>query len=192
MPKEAASIVKVRAYAAEFPTEFIVTSGKSLFCKLCSTVMCHERRSSVLNHRDCTKHTRAKDAENEPRQTLLRAEKVRKGQGFVDRVLTSFLSADIPLHKLNNPEVKSRFQFMGYNAPSECCCRSRVTSMAEKETLRIQNLLKGKNIFMVIDEVEVAGAKYINTRGQCRITRKEIPAALQAASSLSQLTGSNT
>ena len=35
--------------------------------------------------------------------------------------------------------------------------------MAEKETLWIQNLLKGKNIFTVIDEAEVAGAKYINT-----------------------------
>ena len=35
--------------------------------------------------------------------------------------------------------------------------------MAEKETLRIQNLLKWKNIFKVIDEAEVAGAKYINT-----------------------------
>ena len=81
MPNEAASsIANVRAYAAEFPTELVVISGNSLFCKLCSTVMCQERRSSVLNHRDSTKHTRAKDAENEPRQTLLLAEKVSKGQ----------------------------------------------------------------------------------------------------------------
>ena len=35
--------------------------------------------------------------------------------------------------------------------------------MAEKETLRIQNLVKGKNMFMVIDETEVADVKYINT-----------------------------
>ena len=35
--------------------------------------------------------------------------------------------------------------------------------MADKETLRIQNLLKGKNIFVVINEAEVAGTKYINT-----------------------------
>ena len=122
MPKEAASsIAKVRAYAAEFPTEFVVTSGNSLFCKLCYTVVCHERRSSVLNHRDSTKHTRAKDAENEPRQTLLLAEKVSKGQEFVDRVVTSFLSADLPLYKLNNPEMKSLFKSMGYNAPSGSC-----------------------------------------------------------------------
>ena len=81
MLKEAASsIAKVRAYAAEFPTELVVTSGNSLFCKLCSAVVCHERRSSVLNHRDSTKHMRVKDAENEARQTLLLAEKVSKGQ----------------------------------------------------------------------------------------------------------------
>ena len=66
MPKEAASsVAKVRAYAAEFPTELIVTSGNSLFCKLCSAIICQERRSSVLNHRNSTKHTRAKDAENQ-------------------------------------------------------------------------------------------------------------------------------
>uniref|UniRef100_A0A8C4QUW8 Uncharacterized protein n=1 Tax=Eptatretus burgeri TaxID=7764 RepID=A0A8C4QUW8_EPTBU len=122
MARTASSIAKVPADAAEFPTDFVVTSGNSLFCKLCSTVVCNERRSSVLNHRNSTKHTRAKDAENEPRPTLLPAEKV----------ITSFLSADIPLYKLNNPQVKSLFQFMGYNAPLESCCRSRVASMAEK------------------------------------------------------------
>jgi len=57
MPKEAQSpLSKVRAHAARYPAEFMVTTCAELFCTLCSTTVSNDRKSSVDKHRQSTKH----------------------------------------------------------------------------------------------------------------------------------------
>ena len=93
------------------------------------------------------------------KQCFLSAEGIGTPGYFASRVTEAFLSADIPLHKLNNPELKSLFQFMGKAAPSESSCRSKVSALHEEENQRLKSLLAGKDLFLVVDEAEVADRK---------------------------------
>lgn len=162
MPKVAAtSISKVKSYATEFPTEFQATPKGQLHCKLCGTIVVHDRRSNVLKHRDSAKHRKAVSLQT-PKQSLL-SSNISPREQFIQKVTKAFLSADIPLHKLNNPAITDLFQYLGHIPPSETSCRSRVNSLAEEELNSIIEGLTGKQIFMVIDEAEVSGQKFVNT-----------------------------
>ena len=52
---------------------------------------------------------------------------------------------------------------MGYNLPSETNCRSRMGPLAGEELQKIISLLSGKDFFLVLDEAEVSGRKFVNT-----------------------------
>ena len=82
---------------------------------------------------------------------------------YVGKVTSAFLSADIPLYKLRNPEMQSLFQFLGRKAPSESACKKRVDDMGKCEVDRVCEILLDKIIFMVIDKSEISGCKYLNT-----------------------------
>lgn len=77
-------------------------------------------------------------------------------------VARAFLCADIPLQKLKHPEIKNLFKKLGHDAPSESAARNHVPSLAEKEKSRIIETVTTKNIFMVVDESEINGVKYLN------------------------------
>jgi len=52
-------------------------------------------------------------------QTFLR----NSNSDFVEKVTKAFLSADIPLYKLNNKHVKNLFSDIGHSLPAESTCR---------------------------------------------------------------------
>ena len=79
---------------------------------------------------------------------------------YLTRVVKAFLSADIPIYKSNNPELKSLFTFLGRPLPSESSLRSQVTVIADSEVTRIQNLLHGQQIFLVVDESDIGGKRF--------------------------------
>lgn len=161
MPKSATSLLgKMKSYVNEFPQEFQGTPRGELHCKLCGTVVTHARRSSVVKHREGVKH-REKLA-GATKQSVLKAQCLPIGEQLVDRVTKAFLSADIPLKKLNNAEIQGLFKFMGQKAPSESSCRQRVISLGDLEVNRVCELLTGKDLFMVVDESDVGGRKFIN------------------------------
>ena len=60
--------------------------------------------------------------------------------------------------------MQSLFIEMGHPLPSESCCRSKVGKIASEET-RVKRLLKDKLVFLVVDEAEVNGQKYLNILG---------------------------
>ena len=76
---------------------------------------------------------------------------------------TAFLSPDTPLYKLNNPDLQALFKYVGQRVPSESACRKRIDNMGKCEVIQTHNILSDKIIFMVIDEADVSGCKYINT-----------------------------
>ena len=82
---------------------------------------------------------------------------------YVGKVTAAFLSADIPLYKLHNPDVEALFQYIGQRAPSVSACRKRTDNLASLEIDRICHILSNKVTFMVIDEADISGSKYINT-----------------------------
>ena len=92
------------------------------------------------------------------KQTILHFDQVN----FKEQVVSSFLAADIPLHKLNHPSLKSLFAKMGKVLPSETAARACVAKLASQKEEQIQELLRDKKIFLIVDEAEVAKQKYIS------------------------------
>ena len=82
---------------------------------------------------------------------------------FTKQVVTAFLEADIPLHKVKNSSIKNLFNStLGHHCSSESACRKQVNDLASQESERIKKLLTRKPIFLVVDESDVSGQKYVN------------------------------
>ena len=68
----------------------------------------------------------------------------------------------IPLKKLQNKELKQLFKDMGKTLPSKSACRRKAAEMGEKEIDRVNNLIHEQKVFLVVDESELCGNKYLN------------------------------
>ena len=165
MPKAAElSFSKVRAHAVRYPKEFMTTSRGELFCTLCSTIVSHDRKFSVDKHRKSSKHQKALSSTSQQRQQPLSIPTTGYDwNDYVGTVTAAFLSANIPLYKLNNPDLQALFKYFGQKAPSESACRQRIDNVGKCEVDRICEVLSDKYIFMVIDEADISGCKYLNT-----------------------------
>ena len=64
---------------------------------------------------------------------------------FKKLVVSSFLAADTPLHKLNHLFLKSLFATMGKVLPSEIAARACIAKLASKKEERIQELLRSRD-----------------------------------------------
>ena len=100
-------------------------------------------------HNNCSCYLLRKTAELETKsksqnkQTFLHFDQVN----FKEQVVSSFLPADIPLHKLNYPSLKSLFARMGKVLPSETAARACFAKLASQKEKQIQELLRDKTIF---------------------------------------------
>ena len=55
---------------------------------------------------------------------------------YVEKVTTAFLSADIPLYKLNNSDLQALFQFVGQKAPSKSACQKQIDNMGNVKLIK--------------------------------------------------------
>ena len=67
---------------------------------------------------------------------------------FKEQVVSLFLAADIPLHKLNHPSLKSVFAIMGKVFPWKTVARACVAELASLKK-QIQELLCDKKILSI-------------------------------------------
>ena len=72
------------------------------------------------------------------------------------------MSADIPLYKLNNTQIKDLFRDIGHRLPSETTCRRTALQLSEDELKRIRNTVHDKQIFVIVDESILSGMQYLN------------------------------
>ena len=94
MPKQAkSSIVKVRQTCQEYLDEFLVTPAGDLRCNLCDVLVKCDKKFFVESHRKSKQHQGK--LETKSKQTFLYFDQVN----FTEQVVSSFLAADIPLHK---------------------------------------------------------------------------------------------
>ena len=128
MPKvSTSSTSKIDSYVWEFPKEFKKTPRNELYCTICNTTINHERRSTVVKHQETSKHIKGVSNMNSTLvQQCIPSEFTNQAE-YLTRVVKAFLSADIPIYKSNNPELKSLFTFFGRPLPSESSLRSQVT-----------------------------------------------------------------
>ena len=98
----------------------------------------------VESHRKSKQHQRKLETKgkSQSKQTFLQLDQVN----FKERVVSSFLAADIPLHKPNHSSSKSLFATMGKVLPLETAARACVAKLASQKEERIQELLRDKKI----------------------------------------------
>ena len=80
---------------------------------------------------------------------------------FKEKEVPSFLAADILLHKLNDPALKSLFVAMGKPSPFKTAARASFAQLASKKRENIRKLLQDKKVFLIVDEAKVDKQKYI-------------------------------
>ena len=125
--------------------------------------MSHDRKFSVDKHRQSTKHDKALSSTSQQRQQPLSIPTASVDwNDYVGKVTAAFLSADIPLYKLDNSDLQALFKYVGQKAPSESACRKRIDNTEKCEVYRICNILSDKVIFMVIDKADISVSKYVN------------------------------
>ena len=81
---------------------------------------------------------------------------------FKEKVVSSFLAEDIPLHKLNHSALKSLFVAMGKPLPFETAARASVAQLASQKEKNIRELLRDNKVLLIADEAEVDKQKCIN------------------------------
>ena len=106
MPKQAkSSTAKVREICRQYPNEFEATPAGDLRCKLCEVLVKCDKKFFAKNHRKRKLHQGKliTTSSSQGKQTYLQLDQAN----FKEKVVSSFLAADIPLHKLNHPALKS-------------------------------------------------------------------------------------
>lgn len=161
MPKAKQSIAqKAKSYQQKQPEVFMVSRHGSLFCKLCQVDVSCDKQFNVTAHLDTTKHkTLSQTLSSQPK---LQVDIEKNGTSFSYIVTEAFLSADIPLYKLNHPKMKNMFQSIGHPLPSESTCRQKVPQVAADILTKIQGIIEGKQIFIQYDETDILKSKYSN------------------------------
>ena len=162
MPKQAkSSTAKVRQICQEYPDEFSSTPARDLRCNLCDVLVKCDKKFFVESHRKTKQHQRKLEtkSKSQSKQTVLQLDQVNLNE----QVVSSFLAADIPLHKLNHLSLKSLFAIMGKVLPSETAARTCVAKLASQNEEQIQELLRDKtNFFKLWMKQRLLNKKYIS------------------------------
>ena len=127
--------------------------NNQLYCNLCNCAVSYNKRFLVDSLRNTSQHQKALGSRSEnlipqTSQTFLKS----SDTDFVEKVTKAFLSADIPLYKLNNTHIKNLFRDIGHRLLSEITCRRTALQLSEDELKRIRNAVYDKQIFLIVDE----------------------------------------
>ena len=162
MPKVKSSLgSKINAIVTEFPAEFTKTPIPQLFCNICNCVVKCDKRFHIDCHRKSRKHQKGVQAlavSAPATQSFLKT----TSKDFTESVTRAFLSADIPLYKLQNKELQELFTSIGKQLPSESSCRKKAIEIGMREHARVKELMSEKKVFLVVDESDISGKKYLN------------------------------
>jgi len=123
MPKLPSDNAKVYEIVLCYPGEFVITPHKELFCNFCNTQVKHGKQYFIETRQNTGIHRRNSSCpSNSKSQQFLTSGKT----DFTKKILKAFLSADIPLWKLCNEELKKLFNSIGHGLPADETCRLQV------------------------------------------------------------------
>ena len=144
MLKQAKFSAKVRQICQEYLDEFLATPARDLRCNLCDMLVKCNKKFFVESHQKSKQHQRKLETKSkfQSKQTFLQLGQVN----FKEQVVSSFLAAVIPLHKLNHSSLKSLFATMGKVLPLETAARACVAKLASQKEEQSQELLHDKKI----------------------------------------------
>ena len=154
---------RIQSIVKEFPDEFMESINNQFYCNWCNCAVSSNKRFLVDSHRNTSKHQKALASRSEnlipqTSQTFLRS----SDTDFVEKVTKAFLSADIPLYKLNNTHIKNLFRDIGHRLPSETTSRQTALQLSEDELKRMRNAVHDKHTFLIVDDSTLPGTQYLN------------------------------
>jgi len=127
MPKAKSSdVCRLRSYVQQYGESIFSTDGSVLFCKICEVRVAAEKKFTVTQHVGREKHLRALDIQKNKKrevvQTLINT--VPKNNAFTTDLCTAMVSANIPLSKLKNENVRNFLsKYTGQHIPDESTIR---------------------------------------------------------------------
>lgn len=158
----------LRKIVSEFGENVFSTDGIILFCKLCETKVSADKRFTVIQHIGRDKHKRAAELAKKKREgsQLLLAESssvVLSKKPFYKELCEAFVSANIPLEKLNNPRFCQFLEkYTCHVIPDESTLRKNYIDDCFRETIeKIREIVKGKKILVSIDETNDADGRHV-------------------------------
>jgi len=158
MPKVRCSVTdKLNKLVCEFGNDIFSTDGSVLFCKVCEKSVNFEKKYFVTQHTEGASHKRAVETKGSASKTPLLKTFVatsNRQSEFSFDLCNAFVSAGIPLWKLQNPSLRSFFEkHVKQNLPDESTLRKNYLDRAYQSTMdKIQINMKDKKIWLSIDE----------------------------------------
>ena len=168
MPKiSASSRSKLKEYVTLFGSEIFSTDGKVLLCKICEREVKADKKFLVVQHVKGAKHTalvekKAQVASSSVSQLKPFLEAAGKQSQFTLDLCDAFVSADIPLYKLDNPKLRSFFEKYKHPIPCSATVRLNYLKIAYESRLDyIRNYVGDKQIWVSSDETTDATGRFV-------------------------------
>jgi len=157
---------RVRSY----PRGTLHVDDSLLFCSTCNVVIDHSRKHKIDKHLESASHIRKAQNSVGKQQTLKTAfeckttrqvEKVKICQAWIK----ACCAANIPLHKSDNNELRNFLQSKVSNGGAiPKCSQLRdyyLFDVYEVERAELKNLVKGKNLALIVDELSDDEGRYV-------------------------------
>lgn len=169
MPKQKVSTaIRLRQYVTEFGEQVFSTDGSVLFCKVCEIKVAADKRFTIQQHIARDKHLRAvKNADKRKVSQLLLKQTAStsnsKSSLIFKELCEVFVSANIPLGKLNNSKLRDFLErHTGHTLPDESTLRKNYLIKCYEDTLNhIRECVNGKKIYVSIDESTDSEGRYV-------------------------------
>lgn len=151
---------RVAFFISKYPNDFTTTPDKKLFCKICNKIITSKKAFHINSHIDSECHKKSVQRTAQRVQTFINVEP--KENKFSDLLLKAFLSANIPLYKVRNANMKNLFNFMNHPMPSESTLRRSIDNAFDDNLQNIKSILFHKPIFVIVDETRKDNVRYAN------------------------------
>lgn len=163
MPKIKATLSSnLNKYVSEHPSVF-QTDGVVLFCKICNKAVGCERKFQVDQHLKSTKHKELHGRRSEKTQPLITTSVAAGLSKFSMDLCEAFISADIPLYKLNNPKLRDFLKtYTNEIIPHETSVRKAyIDEIYVRSLNKIKNALTDHFLWISIDETTDIQGRYV-------------------------------
>lgn len=165
MPKIIKSIARFRNFVKEFGEDIFSCDNAVLFCKVCGVKVSAEKKYNIQQHIARGKHIQQLNIRNQqekPKSQVLVTGMSMKSS-FNEELCNVFLSANIPLTKLNIPIVRNFLhKHTKQIIPDESTLRKNYIDQCYTNTIiKIRDYVRNKNIWVSIDETTDVEGRYV-------------------------------
>lgn len=168
MPRRKESVTsKLQSYVKLCGSDIFSTDGSVLLCKICEREVVADRKSQVTQHLNGAKHRsklekKSSDFSNVVQLSTFLQPSAKQSQYSME-LCDTFLSADIPLHKLDNEKLKKFLEkWTRQETPAAATLRKGYIKAAYEGKLNlIRSSLSGKLLWVSIDETTDVTGRFV-------------------------------